>query len=129
MDKIQVDDCVRTNSKKILGNQQSCEVPSLRTRPRTREYAVAERIAEGAYPIHLERIPAVIYTVPEIAWVGMTLRQAIDSGIDAISAQASFAANGRARAGAQTHGFVRLVADREMGKSAGSYCRWAGFPS
>lgn len=125
--QIQVDDLCRTNLKNVWAIGDIVRGPQLAHKAQDEGIAVAERIAEGAYPIHLERIPAVIYTVPEIAWVGMTLRQAIDSGIDAISAQASFAANGRARAGAQTHGFVRLVANRRNGKILGVHI--AGGPA
>ncbi len=73
--------------------------------------AVAERIAGGAGHVDLATIPCVMYTDPEIAWVGQTEEQLKASGRRYRSGSFPFAANGRARAAGHTTGFVKMLAD------------------
>src|SRR5688572_31517514 len=58
-------------------------------------------------------IPSVIYTAPEIAWVGKTEEEVKESGRPYKVGTFSFAANGRAKGMQQTAGMVKLIADRE----------------
>jgi len=58
-------------------------------------------------------VPAVIFTDPEIASVGMTEEQAKAAGYDPVSAKFPFAALGRALAIGETEGFAKIVADRK----------------
>jgi dihydrolipoamide dehydrogenase len=58
-------------------------------------------------------VPSVIYTAPEIAWVGQTEEQLKAGGIPYKSGVFPFAASGRARAMESTAGFVKLLAHRE----------------
>lgn len=58
-------------------------------------------------------IPAVIFTDPEIALVGLTEAQAKDAGLDTVTGQFPMAASGRAATLASTRGFVRIVIDRD----------------
>jgi dihydrolipoamide dehydrogenase len=73
--------------------------------------AVAERIAGGAGHVDLNLIPSVVYTDPEIAWVGQTEAMLKASGRAYRSGSFPFAANGRARAAGHTSGFVKMLAD------------------
>jgi len=73
--------------------------------------AVAERIAGGAGHVDLDLIPSVVYTDPEIAWVGQTEAQLKTAGRAYRSGSFPFAANGRARAAGHTVGFVKMLAD------------------
>jgi dihydrolipoamide dehydrogenase len=73
--------------------------------------AVAERIAGGAGHVDLALIPGVVYTDPEIAWVGQTEAQLKAAGRAYRSGSFPFSANGRARAAGHTTGLVKVLAD------------------
>jgi dihydrolipoamide dehydrogenase len=73
--------------------------------------AVAERIAGGAGHVDLALIPGVVYTDPEIAWVGQTEAQLKAAGRAYRSGSFPFSANGRARAAGHTTGLVKMIAD------------------
>lgn len=66
---------------------------------------IAGEIAEVNYDV----IPSVIYTAPEIAWVGKTEEQVKESGRPYKTGQFPFAANGRAKALEQTSGMVKII--------------------
>ncbi len=72
---------------------------------------VAERIAGRKPMVNYDCVPAVIYTHPEIAWVGKN-EQEVKGGGDAYNAGTfNFSANGRALASGDTHGMVKVIAD------------------
>jgi dihydrolipoamide dehydrogenase len=73
--------------------------------------AVAEHIAGQAGEVNYEAIASVIYTQPEIAWVGKTEESLRQSGVDYRSGVFPFAASGRARAMQQTDGMVKVLSD------------------
>jgi dihydrolipoamide dehydrogenase len=73
--------------------------------------AVAERIAGQHGHVNFATIPWVIYTSPEIAWVGRTEQQLKADGVAYKAGQFPFLANGRARALGDTTGFVKFLAD------------------
>jgi dihydrolipoamide dehydrogenase len=72
---------------------------------------VAELIAGQKPHIDYNCIPWVIYTTPEIAWVGQTEKQLKDAGRGYKSGQFPFAANGRALGMGAAQGFVKVLAD------------------
>jgi dihydrolipoamide dehydrogenase len=71
---------------------------------------VAELIAGQAGHVNYAAIPWVIYTHPEIAWVGQTETQLKNAGIEYRAGQIPFAANGRALGQGDSSGFVRMLA-------------------
>jgi dihydrolipoamide dehydrogenase len=73
--------------------------------------AVAERIAGRAGHVNYGVIPGVIYTAPEVAWVGETEEQLKDRGRAYKAGRFQFLANGRAKANLATDGFVKILAD------------------
>ncbi len=73
--------------------------------------AVAERIAGQHGHVNFNTIPWVIYTSPEIAWVGRTEQQLKADGIAYKAGSFPFLANGRARALGDTNGMVKVLAD------------------
>ena len=73
---------------------------------------VADLIAGKIAEVNYEVIPSVIYTAPEIAWVGQTEAQAKEAGIDYKVGTFPFAPNGRAKAMEQTGGMVKLIANK-----------------
>jgi dihydrolipoamide dehydrogenase len=70
---------------------------------------VADLIAGHFSEVNYKTIPSVIYTAPEIAWVGLSEEQAKQSGRPYKVGTFPFAANGRARALESTAGFVKVV--------------------
>ncbi len=72
----------------------------------------AEKIAGHLpLPVDLNTVPSVIYTAPEIAWVGMTEPEAENAGIKVNVGSFPFNANGRARAINETTGFIKVIAN------------------
>ncbi len=74
---------------------------------------VAERIAGGHAEVNYDLIPSVIYTHPEIAWVGKTEEECKAAGLKIKVGSFPFAASGRARAMGETEGLVKIIADAE----------------
>ncbi|TBU97601.1 dihydrolipoyl dehydrogenase [Phytopseudomonas dryadis] len=72
---------------------------------------VAERIAGHKAQMNYDLIPSVIYTHPEIAWVGKTEQQLKGEGVAVNVGTFPFAASGRAMAANDTGGFVKVIAD------------------
>lgn len=81
---------------------------------------VAERIAGHKAQLNYDVIPSVIYTHPEIAWVGKTEDELKADGESYNVGMFPFAANGRAMAAADTDGFVKIVADAETDRILGA---------
>jgi len=70
--------------------------------------------------MHYEAVPAVVFTMPEIATVGRTLEQAQKEGFDAVAGSYPFQALGKAQASMETEGFAQVIADRETGQILGA---------
>lgn len=81
--------------------------------------AVAELIAGKPAHIHFDTVPWVVYTDPEIAWVGKTEQELQAASIDYKTGSFPFAANGRALAGGQSSGMVKMLADAETDEILG----------
>ena len=80
---------------------------------------VAERIAGHKTQMNYDLIPGVIYTHPEIAWVGKTEQQLKAEGVEVNVGVAPFAASGRAMAANETAGFVKVIADAKTDRVLG----------
>ena len=83
--------------------------------------AVAELIAGLPGHVNMETIPWVIYTEPELAWVGKTEQQLKEEGIPYKSGSFPFAANGRAVAMVEPAGFVKVLAHAETDRVLGMH--------
>ena len=83
--------------------------------------AVAERIASGIGHMNFATIPWVIYTHPEIAWVGATEDELQAQGAKFKVGMFPFAASGRAKAAAATEGFVKIIACRDTDRVLGAH--------
>jgi len=80
---------------------------------------VAEHIAGNHAEVNYDVIPSVIYTHPEIAWVGKTEAECKAAGIRIQVGSFPFVASGRARAMAETEGLVRIITDAETDRVLG----------
>ena len=83
--------------------------------------AVAERIAGKHCHLNYSAIPSVIYTHPEISWVGKTEEELKEEGREYKSGVFPFAASGRAKAMRDASGMVKLLADRQTDELLGMH--------
>lgn len=81
--------------------------------------AVAERIVGQPGHMNYQIIPWVIYTWPEIAWVGLTEEELQNTGIDYKVGTYPFAANSRARTMGDSAGLVKILADSQSDRILG----------
>lgn len=117
--QIEVDDECRTNLPKVWAIGDVVRGPMLAHRAEEEGVAVAERIA-GQHPhVDFNTIPWVIYTQPEVAWVGQTEQQLKASGVAYRAGQFPFLANGRAKGLGETRGFVKFLADAKTDRVLG----------
>ena len=108
---VAVDDQCRTNVAGVWAIGDVVRGPMLAHKAEEEGVAVAERIA-GQHPhVDFNTIPWVIYTTPEIAWVGKTEQQLKAEGIAYRAGTFPFMANARARALGDTSGLVKYLAD------------------
>ena len=108
---VAVDGECRTNLPNVWAIGDVVRGPMLAHKAEEEGVAVAERIAGQHGHVDFNTVPWVIYTSPEIAWVGKT-EQELKAGAVAYRAGTfPFAANGRARALGDTTGFVKILAD------------------
>jgi len=106
-----VDDACRTNLPGVWAVGDVVRGPMLAHKAEEEGVAVAERIAGQHGHVNFNTIPWVIYTSPEIAWVGRTEQQLKADGVAFKAGTFPFLANGRARALGDTTGMVKMLAD------------------
>ena len=107
---IVVDADCKTNLPGVWAIGDVVRGPMLAHKAEEEGVAVAERIAGQHGHVNFNTIPWVIYTSPEIAWVGKTEQQLKAEGVAYKAGQFPFLANGRARALGDTTGFVKFLA-------------------
>ncbi len=117
--RITVDGHCRTNLENIWAVGDVVPGPMLAHKGMEEGVMVAELIAGQAGHIDYNTIPWVIYTHPEIAWVGKTEQQLKSEGIAYRSGQIPFMANGRALGQGDTTGFVKMLADAKTDRILG----------
>jgi dihydrolipoamide dehydrogenase len=111
-------DC-RTNLPNVWAVGDVVRGPMLAHKAEEEGVAVAERIA-GQHPhVDFNTVPWVIYTSPEIAWVGETEQQLKARGAAYKAGSFPFLANGRARALGDTTGMVKMLADAKTDQILG----------
>jgi len=108
---IVVDDECRTNLPGVWAVGDVVRGPMLAHKAEEEGVAVAERMAGQHGHVNFNTIPWVIYTSPEIAWVGQTEQQLKSAGRAYKAGTFPFMANGRARALGDTTGMVKFLAD------------------
>jgi dihydrolipoamide dehydrogenase len=108
---VEVDAECRTNLPGVWAIGDVVRGPMLAHKAEEEGVAVAERMAGQHGHVDFDIIPWVIYTSPEIAWVGKTEQQLKAEGRAYKAGQFPFLANGRARALGDTTGFVKMLAD------------------
>jgi dihydrolipoamide dehydrogenase len=110
---IKVDDSCRTGVEGVWAIGDCVRGPMLAHKGKEEGVMVADLIAGHYGEVNYKVIPSVIYTAPEIAWVGLTEEQVKASGRDYKVGVFPFLASGRARAMEQASGFAKIVAARD----------------
>jgi dihydrolipoamide dehydrogenase len=108
---VAVDDECRTSVAGVWAIGDVVRGPMLAHKAEEEGAAVAERIAGQRPHVDFNTVPWVIYTTPEIAWVGRTEQQLKTEGVAYKAGIFPFMANARARALGDTSGFVKVLAD------------------
>jgi len=106
-----VDDHCRTELANVYAIGDVVRGPMLAHKAEDEGVMVAELIAGQKPHIDYATIPWIIYTNPEIAWVGRSEQQAKADGIAVKTGQFPFSINGRALGTGDTVGFAKIVAD------------------
>jgi dihydrolipoamide dehydrogenase len=116
---IVVDDHCKTNLPNVWAVGDVVRGPMLAHKAEEEGVAVAERIAGQHGHVNFNTVPWVIYTSPEIAWVGQTEQQLKAEGRAYKAGSFPFMANGRARALGDTTGMVKMISDAKTDEILG----------
>ncbi len=116
---IEVDEHCRTGAENVWAVGDCVRGPMLAHKGKEEGVAVADRIAGLYGEVNYRTIPSVIYTAPEIAWVGQTEEQVKSAGRKYKTGSFPFAASGRARAMEAPAGFCKLIADADSDEILG----------
>jgi len=122
MDKrgfIEINDKFQTNIPHIRAIGDCVRGPMLAHKAEEEGSACVEEIFHGVSHVNYNAIPSVIYTHPEVAWVGKTEEQLKKDGIKYKVGKFPFMANSRARTNADSEGFVKFLADAETDRILG----------
>jgi dihydrolipoamide dehydrogenase len=114
-----VDDLCKTNLPNVWAVGDVVRGPMLAHKAEEEGVAVAERIAGQHGHVNFNTVPWVIYTSPEIAWVGQTEQQLKAEGRAYKAGSFPFMANGRARALGDTTGMVKMISDAKTDEILG----------
>lgn len=117
---IEVDDYCATAVPDVYAIGDCVRGPMLAHKASEEGVMVAERIAGQATEMNYQVIPSIIYTHPEIAWIGQSEEQLKEAGIAYKKGDFSFSANGRAKAANATAGFVKILADESSDEILGA---------
>ena len=117
--RIEVNDYCETNLPHVWAVGDVVRGPMLAHKGMEEGVMVAECLAGQAGHVNYDAIPSVMYTHPEIAWVGKTEQQLKNEGIDYRAGQIPFMANGRALGQGDTTGFVKMLADAKTDRVLG----------
>ncbi len=116
---VAVDDLCRTSVPNVWAVGDVVRGPMLAHKAEEEGVAVAERIAGQHGHVNFNTVPWVIYTSPEIAWVGQNEQQLKAAGVAYKAGTFPFMANGRARALGDTDGMVKFLADAKTDEILG----------
>jgi len=119
--RVVIDDHFRTSTDGIYALGDVVRGPMLAHKAEDEGVAVAEIIAGKPGHVNYDVIPSVIYTDPEVAWVGETEQELKDGGVPYVVGSFPFLANGRAKALESTAGMVKLLAHAETDRILGAH--------
>jgi dihydrolipoamide dehydrogenase len=118
---VEVDERFETSVKGIYAIGDVIRGPMLAHKAEDEGVAVAEILAGQKSHVNYDAIPGIVYTWPEVASVGRSEEQLKQAGVQYKVGKFPFTANGRARAAAETDGFVKLLADAATDRVLGCH--------
>lgn len=120
--KVIVDDYYRTNIEGIYGIGDIVKGPAL-AHVASHEALVCVESLAGHHPalLNYRNIPGCTYTSPEIASVGMTEKQAREAGYEVLIGKFPYTASGKAAAGGNKDGFIKVIFDAKYGEWLGCH--------
>lgn len=116
---INVSNELRTNVSNIFAIGDVVGQPMLAHKAVHEAHVAAEVISGLKHVFEPRCIPSIAYTDPEIAWVGVTEREAKEKGMNIEVANFPWAASGRAIASARTEGKTKMIFDKDTGRVLG----------
>ena len=116
-----VNDYCETNVPGVYAIGDVVRGPMLAHKGSEEGVMVAERIAGHNASLNYDVMPNVIYTHPEVAWVGKTEEQLKSEGVDYQVGTFPFAASGRAKAKGDTTGLVKMIRDKDSDRMLGAH--------
>jgi dihydrolipoamide dehydrogenase len=119
--RVKTDEHYATNVPGIYAIGDAIAGPMLAHKAEEEGVALAERLAGQAGHVNYSAIPGVVYTWPEVAAVGQTEEELKAAGVAYKVGKFPFTANARARAMAETDGFVKILADKTTDRVLGAH--------
>ena len=119
--RVEVNEHLQTNIPNIYAIGDVVKGAMLAHKAEEEGVAVAEMLAGQKPHINYNLVPGVVYTWPEVAGVGQTEEQLKETGVTYKVGQFPFRANGRAVAGMDIDGFVKILADAETDEVLGAH--------
>ncbi len=116
---VEVDEVCATSLPGVYAVGDLVRGPMLAHKGMEEGVMVAERLAGKKTQVNYELVPSVIYTHPEIAWVGKNEDEMKQAGVECRTGNFSFAASGRALAANDTDGSVKLVVEKASDRIVG----------
>jgi dihydrolipoamide dehydrogenase len=116
---VEVDEHCKTKAPNVYAIGDVVRGPMLAHKAFEEGVVAVERIAGQASHLDLMTVPWVIYTAPEVAWVGQNEKQLKATGIEYRAGSFPFSANGRAKGLGETNGFVKMIADAKTDRILG----------
>ncbi|KAI9178971.1 dihydrolipoamide dehydrogenase precursor [Blastocladiella emersonii ATCC 22665] len=119
--RVPIDSHLRTSVPNVWAIGDVVVGPMLAHKAEEEGIAAVENIVNGAGHVNYEAIPSVIYTHPEVAWVGLTEEQVKEKGIEYNVGSFPFLANSRAKANGDTAGLVKIITDKHTDRMLGAH--------
>ncbi|MDH5717399.1 MAG: dihydrolipoyl dehydrogenase [Spirochaetia bacterium] len=111
----------QTNIKGIYAVGDAVEGPMLAHKAEEEGIAAAEIIAQKPGHVNYEAIPSVVYTSPELAWVGLSEENCKENNIEVNTGTFFFRANARAKAMNEADGLVKVIAHKKTDRLLGVF--------
>lgn len=119
--RIEIDSAFNTKVDNIKAIGDVIAGPMLAHKAEDEGVAAAEHLVSGHGHVNYGAIPFVVYTWPEVAWVGKTEQELKASGVEYKIGNIPFLANSRAKTVGDTDGFVKIIADKKTDRILGAH--------
>jgi len=117
--RVVIDDQFQTSAKNILAIGDVTFGPMLAHKAEEEGIAAAEILKKGHGHVNYDAIPSVVYTHPEVSWVGKNEQELKAAGVQYNVGKFPFTANSRAKTNLDMEGFVKFISEKETDKVLG----------